>query len=111
MRSKQSSTSLVLDGLAVYRITRLIVKDTFPPVKRVREAVETWAIQPAQRRSPIEGHALGELVSCPHCMGFWVAAAVVAARLVAPRWWDPIGKAFALAGVVSLVAEVEAHTD
>lgn len=36
------NTTLAIDGLAVHRITRLLTRDTFPPVRRAREALLEW---------------------------------------------------------------------
>jgi hypothetical protein len=58
----------VVLALTVYRLTRLVVRDEFPPVARPRE----WVI----RRLGAD-HPVAYLVECPWCMSFWVAAAVV----------------------------------
>lgn len=56
-----------------------------------------WAVRP---------HWLGELVTCPWCAGFWVAAGVVAAR----SWlgfWPILGTVLAISAVVGLLARIE----
>lgn len=73
---------LVLMTLATYRLTRLVVEDTFPPVAWIRERltgheptlsepyrVARWKLVPAW---------VGDLVSCCWCTSVWVSAGVVA---------------------------------
>lgn len=61
---------MVLVVLAVYRLTRLVVFDDFPPVQAVKRrviarfgAASAWAT----------------LLTCPFCLSVWVAAGVVLA--------------------------------
>lgn len=54
--------------LTVWRLTRLVVKDEFPPVLLAREWVE-------EKRG--ETSAITYLVNCPWCSSVWLAAAVV----------------------------------
>lgn len=99
------TTALV--WLTVYRITRLIVADTFPPARAFRDAV-------ARRFG--DGSSPAYLVNCPWCSGVWVAALVVGAVVVADRtgWADAplpvpvlqIAAAAATAGLVSAIDRV-----
>jgi hypothetical protein len=95
---------LLLMVLAVYRFTRLVVKDTFPPVLRVRDRLAGgW--RPAtgeemrdtdlpvsqldlghgtvsavyNKRSSRSPYWLAELLSCSWCASGWVSGAVTAA--------------------------------
>lgn len=87
---------LLVDAVAVYRITRLITRDSLPLVKRPRDAVaERWG-----------DRALGELVVCPWCVSFWVALAVIAGRLFLPLEWTPLSLAFAFSAVAGLISEL-----
>lgn len=71
------SVWLLVDALAVYRLTRLLIRDTLPPIPRVRDYVlARWP-----------DRALTELVVCPWCISFWLAAAVLAATMLAPAIW------------------------
>ena len=83
---------LLVDGLAVWRLTRLAVED------RIGDRPRFWL----QARSPF----LDELLDCPHCTSVWVAAGVTAARHATPRLWAPVAYGLALAGGVSLVADL-----
>lgn len=69
---------LVLLTLAVYRVTRLVVEDTFPPVAWVRDRLtgHEWSIGEPYvverwRRVP---DWVGDLVSCCWCSSVWVSA-------------------------------------
>lgn len=62
--------------LGTYRLTRLVVDDTFPPIEWIRSrltgddpAVPRW------RRVP---PWVGDLVSCSWCASVWVSAGVTA---------------------------------
>jgi hypothetical protein len=89
------TADLLVDALASYRVTRLLVSDGI--VDRQRHAV----VDRLRRR----GHRkLVELSECPWCIGFWVACGVVAARRVIPRTWAPVAQAFAFSAVSGLLA-------
>lgn len=73
---------LVRVGLASYKIGRLIARDE----------VTTWVRAPVTRDEEAseperEGmaRALGELVTCPYCIGLWASAGLTAALAVRPR--------------------------
>lgn len=51
---------------------------------------------------------LGELITCPWCVSVYVAAAVVAARRLAPGVWDPVARGLAASLAAGLAAEVTA---
>lgn len=110
--------ALVVDALAVARLTRMATVDRAGrPLRRALAAAayptkpkhlrdlpsdnaETWA---AMDPDP---PALAELARCPWCMSMWIAAGVVAARATAPRWWDPLARALAASQVAGLAATV-----
>jgi Protein of unknown function (DUF1360) len=90
---------ILLEVLAAYRLTRLVVEDglTAP----VREWV--W------RRFPVESSRLGYVLSCPHCTGVWVAGLVVGVNVLVPGRAAAVGtRVLAVAGAVSLVNDVRA---
>jgi hypothetical protein len=65
-------TLLVL-GLAVYRICRLVIEDAV--TEPLREAI--WA-----RFKPDGG--IGYLITCYWCVGFWTSSLVVLAYIIVP---------------------------
>lgn len=82
---------MALDALAAYRLTRLITED------RITETPRDALRQ--------HGGWLGELVSCPWCIGVWAAGGVILARRLAPRVWEPAAEVLAVAAVVGLLAD------
>ena len=94
-------------ALGVYSITRLIsidsiidrqrtwLFDRFPPdgyqTKNRPNPKRCTFISSGDHYYVTKGHKLGELISCPWCMGFWVSLAVFAAFIA----W-PVGTTFAL---------------
>ncbi len=98
---------LAVDFLACYRLTRLVVEDTFPPVKVVRDAIvrRHTTVRAITAGGTIEEpHALAELVQCPWCASFWLAALVVVARWNVPGWWTPVAVVLALSAVSGIVS-------
>jgi hypothetical protein len=69
-------------GLASYKIGRLVAKDE----------VTTWMRAPVTRDEDAQeperegmARALGELVTCPYCIGLWVSAGLTGALALRPR--------------------------
>ena len=94
--------SLLVDSLASYRITRLILTDHFPPTMMLRKAVFDYYPENEDGSEPWQA----QLIQCPWCMSFWVALGVVAARKFMPGW-KHLGKAFAMSAVSGMIAERE----
>lgn len=108
--------ALVVDALATYRLTRLATADVIS--EPVRQAVlrKVGADPPPGEDDPTaqeivesikDPPRLATLVTCRWCAGMWIAAGVTAARLVAPRQWDPAAKALTLSAVAVLLAGFE----
>lgn len=86
-------TELVVDAIATYRLTRLVQEDSL--LDRPREWVlDRWGHRKA-----------AELVTCPWCAGVWVAAGVVAARVLFPRAWPVCARVLAASAVTGLLSE------
>jgi Protein of unknown function (DUF1360) len=62
---------VALVGLACYRLTRLVVVDTFPPIARPREWIE-------RRTLGTRLEMLGDLLTCHWCASGWISMALVA---------------------------------
>jgi Protein of unknown function (DUF1360) len=69
-------------GLASYKLGRLVAKDE----------VTTWMRAPVTRDEDAQEpepqgmtRALGELVTCPYCVGVWVAAGFACSLVLFPR--------------------------
>jgi uncharacterized protein DUF1360 len=94
-RQTNPTADLVVDALASYRVTRLLVSDGI--VDRQRDAIVDRLRRGGYRK-------LVELSECPWCLGFWVACGVVATRRAFPRTWAPVAEAFAFSAVSGLLA-------
>ena len=71
---------LLLMTVATYRVTRVVVEDTFPPVQWVRDRV-TGEQQPVVQRWRWIPDWVSELIGCSWCTSVWVAAGVVTLTL------------------------------
>jgi hypothetical protein len=114
---------LVVMSLATYRGTRLITKDTFPPILWVRdrlaggwrevhegEATEDTVDGVPSRyvfRSSWSPYWLAELVTCPWCASAYVALAVTAGVALTVGVTAPVLVWFAVWGAGALLASRE----
>lgn len=117
--------TLLVDALAGYRLTRLITADVITEPLRgavIRAAYvrqdgpnlaadledstpgDTWT-----QRANDDPYAptLARFITCPWCVGVWVAAGVVTARRVAPGPWAPVAEAATVAAAAGLIASWE----
>jgi hypothetical protein len=133
---------LLVDVLAAYRLTRLITRDAWPPVKAARDwLLRRWPsadaeyslaeIEPADgepldlgegrlssgvrvflvdggRWLAVEPHWLGELITCPWCMGQWVSLVMAALTpgITYPVAW--IAVSLGLSTAVGLLSRMDA---
>ncbi|WP_205473869.1 DUF1360 domain-containing protein [Nocardioides sp. SYSU D00038] len=101
---------LALGGLAVHKLSRLLSKSSVAsplraPFTEFREA--TGASEHAEEARGDHGvrHTVGELITCPFCLGVWVSTAYVAGLVLAPR---PTRTAAAVL-VVSALSDAAQH--
>lgn len=110
---------LVIYALASFRVTRLWISDTLPPLPLIRARIEA-AINARQarqhRRKREAGHAftqaelmrrpaLHALLDCYWCAGFWIsAAAALIASTPAEPYLRPVAVALAFSAVVGVLA-------
>ena len=94
MRAFDLSTPLwlVVDALAAYRLTRLVTKDTILVRFRAKLMTREWL-------------RWFDFVTCPWCVGVWVAATVVAATAAAPCVWVYPAVGLAIAAVAGIMGE------
>jgi hypothetical protein len=69
-------------GLASYKLGRLVAKDEVTSWVRAPVTRDADATRP--KRQGFE-RALGELVTCPYCVGVWTAAGLSYALVLFPR--------------------------
>jgi hypothetical protein len=89
--------SLVIDALATYRLTRLVVEDEI--TADLRDLV--W------NKYPPEKTKVGYAITCPHCTSMYAALLVAAA----PRRARPLVYALALAAITSLLHDARQAAD
>ncbi|UTI66112.1 DUF1360 domain-containing protein [Paraconexibacter antarcticus] len=80
---------LALVAVATHKAARIIAKDRVTsavraPFTRVQHDAGPGEVEEAARRRGVP-RAIGELLVCPYCLGPWIASALTAALLVAPR--------------------------
>lgn len=73
---------LVRVGLASYKIGRLVAKDDVTSWVRAPVTRDEEALEPEREGM---ARALGELVTCPYCIGLWISAGLTAALALRPR--------------------------
>jgi hypothetical protein len=107
---------LLVDGLATYRLTRLATADVISEPLRMALLRRTGAEPPPGQEDPTaqeivesldDPPRLATLVTCRWCAGVWIAAGVTAARLVAPKAWEPVARGLALSAGAVLLARLE----
>lgn len=98
--------TLAVLAAASYRVTRLITTDRLPPAVAARSAVERWISD----RAPAYAHG----VTCPWCVGVWVAVAATAVAETAYRRRHldrvlTLAAPWALATAIGALADHEVH--
>lgn len=90
-------TQLLIDALAVYRITRLVTEDTITEPLRTR-VFARW---------PIHDHPKGPayVVTCPYCTSIYAALAVAATHTPRLKPFRPLVYALAIAAPTAILAE------
>jgi uncharacterized protein DUF1360 len=69
-------------GLASYKVGRLVAKDEVTKFVRAPVTRDEEASKPEPQGWP---RALGELVTCPYCVGVWIAAGFSYGLVLFPR--------------------------
>jgi hypothetical protein len=80
---------LALLSVATHHAARLVTKDKVTSVARAPFAEYEGSGDPGEVREHPRGHgiqkAVGELLTCPYCIGQWIALAGVTGLVLAPR--------------------------
>jgi hypothetical protein len=69
-------------GLASYKISRLVAKDEVTSFVRAPVTEDPEATEPKPEGA---ARALGELLTCPYCIGIWVASGLTYSLVLFPR--------------------------
>jgi hypothetical protein len=86
---RPSAGDVALMAVATHKLSRLLSKDavTSPiraPFTRFEEPTGGGEVKEQVREGPVR-HAVGELLTCPFCLDVWVATAIAAGLIAAPR--------------------------
>lgn len=92
----------LVDALAVYRITRMIVEDRVP-FGWARDRIRARAFAAQEAGGPGEKDPyFVELLECPWCASVWVAAGVLAVRRL--PGWRPLAQVLAASAAAGLAS-------
>ncbi|ATB27594.1 DUF1360 domain-containing protein [Melittangium boletus] len=91
---------VLLFGLATHKITRITAKDFVTtlvraPFVRFQRKERAGEVSESSRGGALR-RAVGDLLSCPFCLGPWVAGALVSAHAVRPSETRLVASIFAL---------------
>jgi hypothetical protein len=86
---RPSPGDVALMAVATHKLSRLLAKDavTSPiraPFTRFEEPTGGAEVKEEVREGPVR-HAVGELITCPFCLDVWIATAIGAGLIAAPR--------------------------
>jgi uncharacterized protein DUF1360 len=79
---RMSLADTVRIGLASYKVGRLIAKDRVTSFVRAPVTQDPEATEP-KREGP--ARVIGELVTCPYCIGLWAASGFAYSLVLFPR--------------------------
>jgi hypothetical protein len=83
-------SDLAIGGVATYKLSRLLTKSSVAsplrmPFTEFEEAAGSGEHQESPHGSHGVRHTIGELLTCPFCLGVWISTAYVAGLVGAPR--------------------------
>jgi hypothetical protein len=76
------TTDLALLALSSYKLSRVITKEDVTAFVRAPVTEDSAAQQPKRRGM---SRVLGELVTCPYCIGLWITGGLSCAQVLYPR--------------------------
>jgi Protein of unknown function (DUF1360) len=94
---------LLLLSVATHHAARLVSKDKVTSVARAPFTEYEGSGDPGEVEEHARGHglqkAVGELLTCPYCIGQWIAVAGVTGVMLAPRTTRAIASVLAVSAV------------
>lgn len=87
-----STSDVVLLSIATHKLSRMLTKDAITsPLRAPFTAYEKpigsgEVMEQVRDEGSTARHAVGELLSCPFCLGVWVATGLTGGLLLAPRY-------------------------
>jgi len=102
-------SDLLILGMATQKVSRVVTKSRVTSV--VRAPFTTYEgpagsgeVEERPRGTGLR-RAIGELVSCPFCMGTWIACAGIAGFVSQPRLTRALGSIFAVGSIADFVQQ------
>ena len=102
-------SDLLILGMATQKVSRVVTKSRVTSV--VRAPFTTYEgpagsgeVEERPRGTGLR-RAIGELVSCPFCMGTWIACAGIAGLVSQPRLTRALGSIFAAGSIADFVQQ------
>jgi hypothetical protein len=112
--ARYSIADLLLGGVATHKFSRLLSRGsvTSPlraPFTEFQEAAGASEHTESPRGEHGVRHTVGELLTCPFCMGVWIGTAYVAGLGVAPRATRAWAAVFTVTGVADFLQHAYAR--
>ena len=106
---KIALSDLLLLGLATQKMSRVITKSRVTgavraPFTRYEGSAGAGEVEERPRGTGLR-RAIGELVSCPFCMGTWIAFAGIAGLVCHPRLTRALASIFAVGSIADFVQQ------
>lgn len=95
--NSRSVADLAISGLAAYRLTRLITRDTITAPLRDR----VWESHPPHSSK------LGYVLTCEWCSSVYSASLLEISRIIAPKWTARAETVLALSALAGLLTAYE----
>lgn len=95
-----STGDLLALGLAAAKLGDVVAEDRVTVFLRRPFTDGPAAVQPAGKGAR---RAVGELLTCPHCVSLWAAGALAAAQLVRPRETRLVARVFAALAIADAI--------
>ena len=107
MPERVHAADLLVLGVATHKLSRLIAKDSVTSVLRAPFAAYEGPAGPSEVNEQPRGEgirlAIGELITCPFCIGQWIAALLGSGLVLAPRLTRLVSAVFAIASLADFL--------
>jgi len=101
---------LALFALATQKLSRVITKDKVTSAFRAPFTEVEGKGGPGEMEESAKGHglrrAIGELLTCPFCLGTWIASGFIYGYVFAPRVTRTVASIFAVSGLADFLQQL-----
>ena len=105
---------LALFALATQKLSRVITKDKVTSAFRAPFTEVEGKGGPGEIEERAKGHglrrAIGELLTCPFCLGTWIASGFIYGYVFAPRVTRTLASIFAVSGLADFLQQLYVKT-